>query len=98
MYKKFLMVAEKREYWSILEKDPEDLTIKRDDQKKLNSLAYNDLMLAMAEDVYFGLVDEACRTFLLIFSKSIWLLYVLALSCSFFGTYLTKSNFDFVQL
>ena len=57
--KKFLAVAEKREYRSILETDPDELDIKIDDKKKMNSLAYNDLLLAMTEDVSFGLVDEA---------------------------------------
>ena len=49
--KKFLAVAEKREYQAILEKDREELSIDRDEQKKQNSMAYNDLMLAMTEDV-----------------------------------------------
>ena len=57
--KKFLVVAEKREYWAILENDAEQLSIEQDEQKKQNIMAYNDLMLAMTEDVSFGLVDEA---------------------------------------
>ena len=52
-------MAEKREYRSILETDPDELHIKIDVKKKINSLAYNDLLLAMTEDVSFGLVDEA---------------------------------------
>ena len=62
--KKFLAVAEKREYRSILEVDPDKLDIKvdLDERKKKNSLAYNDLLLAMTEDVSFGLVDEATST------------------------------------
>ena len=32
--KKFLVVSEKREYQAILEKDPEELSINRDEQKK----------------------------------------------------------------
>ena len=56
--KKFLAVAEKREYRSILETDPDKLDIKIDMKKKMNSQAYNDLLLAMTEDVSFGLVDE----------------------------------------
>ena len=54
-----MAVAEKREYQAILEKDPEQLSIKRDEQKKQNSMAYNDMMIAMNKDVSFGLVDEA---------------------------------------
>ena len=38
--KKFLVVAEKREYQAILEKDPEELSIGRDEQKKQNSMVY----------------------------------------------------------
>ena len=57
--KKFLAVAQKREHQAILEKDHEQLSIERDEQKKQNSIVYNDLMLAMTEDVSFGLVDEA---------------------------------------
>ena len=57
--KKFWAVAEKREYRAILEKDPKELSIGRDKQKKQNSMAYNDLMLAMTADVSFGLVDDA---------------------------------------
>ena len=60
--KKFLVVAEKREYPPILEKDPEELTIKRYNQKNPNSLAYNNLMLTITEDVSFGLIDEATST------------------------------------
>ena len=60
--KKFLAVAEKREYRSILETDADKLDIKVDQKKKMNSLAYNDLLLAMTEDVSFGLVDEATST------------------------------------
>ena len=56
--KKFLVVAEKREYRAILKRDPEQLSINQDEQKKQNSMVYNDLMLAMTEDVSFGLVDE----------------------------------------
>ena len=56
---KFLAVAEKREYRDILEKDPEELSIDQNEQMKQNSMTYNDLMLAMTEDVNFGLVDEA---------------------------------------
>ena len=57
--KKFLAVAEKREYRAILEKDPEELSIDQGEQKKQNSMVYNDLILAMSEDVSLGLVDEA---------------------------------------
>ena len=53
------MVAEKREYQAILEKESKELSIGQPEQKKQNSMAYNDLMLAMTEDVSFGLVDEA---------------------------------------
>ena len=56
------MVAEKREYPSILEKDPEELTIKRDNQKNINSLVYQNLMLTTTEDVTFGLINEAIST------------------------------------
>ena len=38
--KKFLVVAEKREYQAILEKDPEELSIGLDEQKKQNSMVY----------------------------------------------------------
>ena len=54
-----MAVAEKREYQAILEKDQEELSIDQPEQKKQNSMAYNDLMLAMTEDLSFGLVDEA---------------------------------------
>ena len=37
--KKFLAVAEKREYRAILEKDPEELSIDWDEQKKQNIMA-----------------------------------------------------------
>ena len=60
--KKFLAVAEKREYRSILEVNPDKLDIKINAKKKMNSLAYNDLLLAMTEDVSFGLIDEATRS------------------------------------
>ena len=60
--KKSLVVAEKREYPSILEKDPEELTIKRDNQKNINSLVYQNLMLTTTEDVSFGLINEAIST------------------------------------
>ena len=60
--KKFLAVAERREYRVILEMDSEKLTMTKDEQKKMNSLAYNDLLLAMTDDVIFGLVDEARST------------------------------------
>ena len=42
-----------------MEKDREELCIDQTEQKKQNSMAYNDLMLAMTEDVSFGLVNEA---------------------------------------
>ena len=42
-----------------MEKDREELSIDQPEQKRQNSMAYNDLMLAMTEDVSFGLVDEA---------------------------------------
>ena len=57
--KKFLAVAEKREYRAILETDPDAMDVKSEEMKKMNSLAYNDLLLAMTDDVSFGLVDEA---------------------------------------
>ena len=60
--RKFLAVAEKREYRLILESDPEKFALKTEEQKKLNSQAYNDLLLAMTDDVSFGLVDEATST------------------------------------
>ena len=60
--KKFLAVAERREYMVILEMDSEKLTMTTDEKKKMNSLAYNDLMLAMTDDVSFGLFDEARST------------------------------------
>ncbi len=37
--KKFLVLAERREYRVILETDPEKLTMTQDYQKKINSLA-----------------------------------------------------------
>ena len=43
--KKFLAVAEKREYRAILEKDPNEQSIIRDEQKKQNSMVYNDAVL-----------------------------------------------------
>ncbi len=46
----------------ILETDLEKLTMTTDDQKKMYSLAYSDLLLAMTNDVSFGLVDEARST------------------------------------
>ena len=55
-------MAERREYRDILETDPEKLTMTKDEQKKMNSLAYNNLLLAMTDDVSFGLVDEARST------------------------------------
>ena len=55
-------MTERREYRVILEIDPEKLTMTKDEQKKMNSLAYNDLLLAMTDDVCFGLVDEARST------------------------------------
>ena len=60
--KKFLAVAERREYRIILETDKEELEVIGDDRKKKNSAAYNDLLLAMTDDVSFGLVDEASST------------------------------------
>ena len=59
---KFLAVAERREYRVILKMDPEKLTMTKDEQKKMSSLAYNVLLLAMTNDVSFGLVDEARST------------------------------------
>ena len=56
------VVAERREYRMILETDKEELEVTGDDRKKKNSAAYNDLLLAMADDVSFGLVDEASST------------------------------------
>ena len=60
--KKFLAVTERREYRMILETDKEELEVTGDDRKKKNSAAYNDLLLAMTDDVSFGLVDEASST------------------------------------
>ena len=57
--KKFLAVAERREYRTILQSDPDTLTLNDEEKKKKNSMAYNDLLLAMTDDVSFGLVDEA---------------------------------------
>ena len=51
--KKFLAVAERREYRMILETDKEELEVTDDDRKKKNSAAYNDLLLAMTDDVSF---------------------------------------------
>ena len=51
-------MAEKRKYTNILETDPDELDVKIDVKNKMNSLAYNDLLLAMTEDVIFGLVDK----------------------------------------
>ncbi len=34
----------------------------KNNQKRLNTLAYNDLLLSMTDDVSFGLVDEARST------------------------------------
>lgn len=59
LYKKFLVVAEKREYHAILETDPGKLDIKIDKKKKINSHVYNDLLLVMTDNVSFGLVNEA---------------------------------------
>ena len=57
--KKFLAVAEKREYRALLQTDPDAMDVKSEETKKMNSLAYNDLLLAITDDVSFGLVDEA---------------------------------------
>ena len=57
--KKFLAVADRREYRMMLEKDQDALTLNDEDKKKKNTLAYNDLVLAMTDNVSFGLVDEA---------------------------------------
>ena len=46
----------------ILETDKEKLEVTGDDGKKKNSAAYNDLLLAMTDNVSFGLVDEASST------------------------------------
>ncbi len=57
--KKFLAAAEKREYRDIQETDPDTIDIKSEEMKEMNSLAFNDLLLAMADNVSFGLFDEA---------------------------------------
>ena len=46
----------------ILETDKEKLGLTPDERKKTVSAAYNDLLLAMADDVSFGLVDELGST------------------------------------
>ena len=46
----------------ILETDKEKLELTPDEMKKKNSAAYNDLLLAMTDDVNFGLVDESGST------------------------------------
>ena len=53
--KKFLAVAERRESRMILETNKEELEVTGDDRKKKNSAAYNDLLLAMTDDVSFGI-------------------------------------------
>ena len=60
--KKFLAVSEKKEYRIILEKDPDEIEKTAEEKKKMNSMAYNDLLLSMTEDVSFGLVDESAST------------------------------------
>ena len=57
--KKFLAVAERKEYQLILEKDSDEIEKTAEEKKKMNSLAYNDLLLSMTNDVSFGLVDES---------------------------------------
>ena len=57
--KKFLAVAERKEYRLILEKDSDMIEKTAEEKKKMNSLAYNDLLLSMTDDVSFGLVDES---------------------------------------
>ena len=59
---KFLSVDERREYRIILEIDPGKFTMTKDKQKKLNTLVYNDMLLALTDDVSFGLVDEVRST------------------------------------
>ena len=42
--------------------DPDAMDIKSEEMKKMNSVVYNDLLLAMTDDVSFGLVDEPSST------------------------------------
>ncbi len=60
--KKILTVAEKKKYHAILEKDPNELEIKINEKKKMNSQAYNDLLLEMTDNVSLGLVGEISST------------------------------------
>ena len=57
--KKFLAVAERKEYRLILERDSDMIEKTAEEKKKMNSLAYNDLLLYMTDDVSFALVDES---------------------------------------
>ena len=61
-FKKFLAVAKKKKYHAILETDPDKLGITAEEKKKMSSTVYNDLLLAMVDDVSFSLVDEANGT------------------------------------
>ena len=57
-----MAVSEKREHRPILVNDPDAMDIKSEEMKKMNSVVYNDLLLAMTDDVSFGLVDEPSST------------------------------------
>ena len=46
----------------ILESDKEKLGVSSDERKKNNTSAYNDLLLAMTDDVSFCLVDKTSST------------------------------------
>ena len=52
------MVAEKREYCTILEIDHGKLSLKARKKKKINSVMCNALLLSMTDYMSFGLVDE----------------------------------------
>ena len=51
-----MVVVEKRENLMILEIEEEKVEVSDVDRKTKNSSAFNDLLLAMTDDVSFGLV------------------------------------------
>ena len=59
---KFFAVAEKMEYWATLKSDPDGLHLKIDAKKKMNILYNNNVILAMTEDMSFGLVTKLVWT------------------------------------
>ena len=54
---KILEVTEKREYCTILETVSEEISLKAKERKKINCLAYSNLLLAMIDNISFGLLN-----------------------------------------